>query len=126
MRARLVLALSLAALAPPAHAAEGFTARTTPIPPALEEPMTGTTWHPTGRCGARVLACPPLSDLVLITASHRDFGGASRTGQVVVAREAAPRVRLLLEALWHLRFPLTRLWISEGTWLAFTNPQPML
>ena len=51
--------------------------------------------------------CPvPLSELRLLTVSHRGFGGRARTGQLVVNRRAARPLSRVFRRLYALRFPL--------------------
>jgi hypothetical protein len=54
--------------------------------------------------------CPvPLSDLRLLSVSHRGFGGRTRTGQLVVNKRAARPLKRVFRQLYRLRFPIRHL-----------------
>jgi hypothetical protein len=72
------------------------------LPSAWQARMTGVSWRPDPRC-------PRFEDLSLLTMSHWDFGGAARTGQLVVAAALAPEVLAIFAGLFALGFPIARM-----------------
>ena len=73
----------------------------TAISPALARQMTGVSWRP---------GCPvALRDLRVITATHRGFDGRDRTGRLIVHRDVAPRILVLLRRLHVDGFPIRRM-----------------
>ena len=63
--------------------------------------MTGVSWH-TG--------CPvPLRDLRAVTASYRGFDGTVRRGMLIVNRDVAAGVVVVLGKLFAARFPIRRM-----------------
>ena len=63
--------------------------------------MTGVSW----RAG-----CPvSLRDLRAVTASYRGFGGSVRTGTLIVNRDVAAKVVVVLGKLFAERFPIRRM-----------------
>jgi hypothetical protein len=85
----------------PTHGAR-FEGSAAAIPPALRARMTGVSWRPDPRC-------PAFAALSVLTMSHWDFGGAARTGQLVVAAALAPEVLAIFAGLFALGFPLARM-----------------
>ena len=77
-----------------------------PLPAPLERNLArGESWRP---------GCPvPLSDLRLLTVSHWDFAGRSRVGQVVVHRDAAPRLAKVFRRLYELKFPIRHMKLAD-------------
>jgi hypothetical protein len=73
-----------------------------PIPDDLRVRMVGVSWHPDPRC-------PPFEALRLLNIGYRDFAGAARNGQLVVAREVAEEVLAIFDALLHLTYPIERM-----------------
>jgi D-alanyl-D-alanine carboxypeptidase-like protein len=59
--------------------------------------------------------CPvPLSDLRLLTVSHRGFGGRTRTGQLVVNKRAARPLARVFRRLYRLHFPIRHLRFADA------------
>ena len=66
---------------------------------------------------ARLLApgCPvPLSDLRLLTVSHRSFRGRTRNGQLVVNKRAARPLARVFRRLYQLHFPIRHLRFDDA------------
>lgn len=85
-------------LPPPADGR--FHASVAAIDPAVRTRM-GQTYSP---------ACPvPLSALRYVRLSFRGFDGRAHTGELVVHREAAPRVVRAFRALYAQRFPIEQM-----------------
>jgi hypothetical protein len=78
-----------------------------PLPrPVQKQLRTGGFWHE---------GCPvPLSGLRLLTVSHRDFRGRSRTGQLVVNRTAAGPLARVFRKLYALRFPIRHMRLDDA------------
>jgi hypothetical protein len=58
--------------------------------------------------------CPvALSDLRLLTVTHRDWRGQSVEGQLVVNRAAAPKLRVAFGRLYALRFPIRHMQFDD-------------
>ena len=63
--------------------------------------MTGVSWRP---------GCPvALFDLRLLTLSHRDFDGGTRTGRLIVHKDVARDVLGVFRRLYTERFPIRRM-----------------
>jgi hypothetical protein len=59
--------------------------------------------------------CPvPLSDLRLLTVSHRSFRGGTRDGQLVVNKGAAGPLARVFRRLYRLRFPIRHLRFDDA------------
>jgi hypothetical protein len=59
--------------------------------------------------------CPvPLSDLRLLTVSHRSFRAQTRTGQLVVNKRAARPLARVFRRLYRLRFPVRHLRFDDA------------
>jgi hypothetical protein len=59
--------------------------------------------------------CPvPLTDLRLLTVTHRGFQGRSRTGQVVVNKSAARPLARVFRQLYRLHFPIRHLRFADA------------
>jgi hypothetical protein len=54
-----------------------------------------------------------LSDLRLLTVTHRDFAGRPRTGQLVVNRRAAGPLTRVFRKLYRLHFPIRHLELDD-------------
>ena len=92
--------MGLAVLAAVAVLSGGYHARVQPIPPAMRAQMTGVSWHP---------GCPVgLSDLRLITVTHRGFDGRDHTGRLIANRDAAAALVAVFRRLYAGRFPIRR------------------
>ena len=105
MSKALVLAAALvAALVCIASAAPNptqFRSRIAPIDAAQAKRMTGVSWR---------RGCPVgLRDLRLLTLSHWDFDGRSRTGRLLVHRDVAPELVRVFRDLYAARFPIRRM-----------------
>ena len=58
--------------------------------------------------------CPvPLSGLLLLTVSHRDFNGRVQTGQLVVNRSAARPLAGVFRQLYRLHFPIRHMRLAD-------------
>ena len=87
-----------------ATAPEPFRATVTPIPADVRARMV--SWRP---------GCPvPLRDLRLVTATHRDFDGRTRTGRLIVHRDATAAIVTVLRRLYDARFPIRRMWLVDA------------
>jgi D-alanyl-D-alanine carboxypeptidase-like protein len=72
-----------------------------PISKGLAARMTGVSWR---------LGCPvSLRDLRVVTASYRGFDGRTRSGRIVVHRDVAADVLMVLRRLYAERFPIRRM-----------------
>ena len=59
--------------------------------------------------------CPvPLSDLRLLTVSHRGFRGRTRTGQLVVNKSAARPLARVFRKLYRLHFPIRHMGLDDA------------
>ena len=59
--------------------------------------------------------CPvPLSDLRLLTVSHRSFRGRTRNGQLVVNKRAARPLARVFRRLYQLHFPIRHLRFDDA------------
>ena len=77
-----------------------FAASVRTIGPALERRMA-SSWRP---------GCPvPLTDLRYVTVSYVDFGGRTRTGELVVHRSVAQELVDVFRELYEERFPVRRM-----------------
>jgi hypothetical protein len=101
---KLVAAFVCAAvLAAAASGATGpvFRSSIRPISATLARQMIGVSWR-TG--------CPvPLRDLRAVSASYRSFDGGVHTGTLIVHRDVAAQVVVVLRKLFVARFPIRRL-----------------
>jgi D-alanyl-D-alanine carboxypeptidase len=95
------LPVVLVALAP------SFQSSIEPLPRAVQtELRAGGSWKQ---------GCPvPLSDLRLLTVSHRDFRGRTQTGQLVVNRAAAAPLARVFRRLYALRFPIRHMRLDDA------------
>ena len=99
--ALLCLCVAAAALTAPAAQAAGYTSTVTPIPKDMRKAMTGVSWHK---------GCPAsLAELRLITATHRTPDGGAATGQLIVHRDVAATVDMVLKRLWQINYPIERM-----------------
>jgi hypothetical protein len=94
------MGLALLALQTPAAAQP--RAAVAPIPDAVWAEMQGRSWHP-GR------GCAPREALALVRVPYRDFDGVARTGELVVARHAAPGVARAFERIFEGGFRIARI-----------------
>ena len=78
-----------------------------PLPRPMKEQLKARGfWHQ---------GCPvPLSDLRLLTVSHRGFGGLPHTGQLVVAKSAARPLARVFRRLYRLHFPIRHLRFADA------------
>jgi hypothetical protein len=98
LAAALVVALVCIASATPSPAQ--FRSRIAPIDAAQAKRMTGVSWR---------RGCPVgLRDLRLLTLSHWDFDGRSRTGRLIVHRDVASEFVHVFRDLYAARFPIRR------------------
>jgi hypothetical protein len=104
MKAFLLIAAAAVAgalVASSAASPRGFSGTISPISPALARQMTGVSWRP---------GCPvPLRDLRVVRATHHGFDGRDRTGMVIVHRDVAPRILIVLRRLYADGFPIRRM-----------------
>src|SRR5437867_6354881 len=96
----LALVLLLLTAPPPFHSS------IRPLPaPVKAELEHGGFWH-TG--------CPvPLSGLRVLTVSHRGFDGRTRTGNLVVNRNAAAPLATVFRQLYRLHFPIHHMRLAD-------------
>ena len=89
-----MLAVPLVLMAP-----QPFESSIRPLPASMKKQLKrGGFWKP---------GCPvPLSELRLLTVSHRGFDRRTHTGQIVVNRRAARPLRGVFRELYELRFPI--------------------
>jgi hypothetical protein len=84
-----------------AAGAAGFHGEVSPISPALARRMTGVSWRP---------GCPvPLAALRAVSATYHGFDGRDRTGTVIVNRDVAGTMLLVLRRLYADGFPIRRM-----------------
>jgi D-alanyl-D-alanine carboxypeptidase len=78
-----------------------------PLPrPMKDELESRGFWHK---------GCPvPLSDLRLLTVSHRGFRGRTRTGDLVVNKSAARPLSRVFRKLYRLHFPIRHLRFADA------------
>ena len=76
-----------------------FHSSVEPLPgPVKAQLKQGGFWHK---------GCPvPLSDLRLLTVSHRGFRGGTKTGQLIVNERAARPLARVFRKLYRLHFPI--------------------
>lgn len=85
----------------PQAADPAFESTVAPIDAALAARMRGSSHRP---------GCPvPLSDLRHLTMTYRGFGGAARTGEMVVHRAFAREVTEVFERLYDVGYPIARM-----------------
>ncbi|HEY1854955.1 MAG TPA: M15 family metallopeptidase [Solirubrobacterales bacterium] len=109
MRARLlvltVLVLALA-LASPAAAAPRFHGSAHRLGPALQQRMTGVSWHP---------GCPVgLKRLRLLKLSVWGFDGSIHRGRLVVNEDAVQPMLAVMRRLFALRYPIRRMRLVDA------------
>jgi D-alanyl-D-alanine carboxypeptidase-like protein len=87
--------------------APGFQSSVQPLPQPVQTQLKAAgVWH---------RGCPVgLSDLRLLTVSHRDFRGRTRTGQLVVNKSATAPLRRVFRRLYALRFPIRHLTLADA------------
>jgi hypothetical protein len=100
----------LAALAVPAALvalAPGFHSSVVPLPqPVQAQLRSAGVWH---------RGCPvAMSDLRLLTVSHRDFRGRTQTGQLVVNRAATGPLTGVFRELYRLHFPIRHMQVADA------------
>jgi hypothetical protein len=78
-----------------------FRASVSRLPPSLRQTMTGRSWHP---------GCPVgLQELRLVRARFWGFDGRVHEGRIVVNRDVAHDVVVVLRRLYTARFPIRRM-----------------
>jgi hypothetical protein len=84
-----------------------FHTSTQLLPPKVKTQLkAGGSWHK---------GCPvPLSDLRLLTVSHRDRHGHVQTGQLVVNERAAAPLSRVFRKLFRLHFPIRHMQLSDA------------
>jgi D-alanyl-D-alanine carboxypeptidase len=84
-----------------------FHSTVAPLPaPVQKQLKAGGFWH---------RGCPvALSDLRLLTVSHRDFDGRTQTGQLVVNKRAARPLARVFRQLYRLHFPIRHLQLADA------------
>ena len=95
-----VLPVALLALAP-------YQSSIEPLPRAMKTQLEQRdVWH---------AGCPvPLSDLRLLTVSHRGFRGGTRDGQLVVNKRAARPLARVFRRLHALHFPIRHMRFEDA------------
>jgi hypothetical protein len=92
-----------AAAADTSTSAPAFRSTVAPIGPSLRARMT--SWRP---------GCPvALTQLRLLTLTHRGFDGRAHTGRLIVHERYAPDVVRVFERLYAARFPIRRMELVE-------------
>ena len=108
-RIALPVALVLAALvlAASASAAPQYRSSVVPLPPKVRAQLIEVgAWHP---------GCPvALSDLRLLTVTHRGFDGRARRGQLVVNEEAASALAGVFGDLYRAGFRIRHLRFADS------------
>jgi hypothetical protein len=96
--------------------APGFQSSVEPLPQPVQTQLKAAgVWH---------RGCPVgLSDLRLLTVSHRDFRGRTQTGQLVVNRAAAAPLRRVFRRLYALHFPIRHLSLADAYGPAAQRPK---
>jgi D-alanyl-D-alanine carboxypeptidase len=103
LRALLVLVLALVPVG--TAAPQAFESSVRPVPDQLRAALTGRYWRP---------GCPVgFSGLRLLTVSHWDFDGKTRTGQLVVNRDYAVPLAGVFRKLYSLRFPIRHMRLDD-------------
>jgi hypothetical protein len=102
VRSRLLAAagLTVSALMPAvaASAPPAFRSSVSPLTAAERSAMTPGAWRP---------GCPVgLGSLRVVRATHWDFRGNVRTGRLVVHRDVADQVALVMRQLFAARYPI--------------------
>jgi hypothetical protein len=84
-----------------------FHSSVKPLPASVQKQLkAGGFWH---------RGCPvALSDLRLLTVSHRDFDGRTQTGQLVVNTRAARPLGRVFRQLYRLHFPIRHLQLADA------------
>jgi hypothetical protein len=78
------------------------------------EPLSGSMKSQLKARGFWQQGCPvPLSDLRLLSVSHRGFRGGTRTGQLVVNKSAARQLARVFRRLYRLHFPIRHLSFAD-------------
>ena len=74
--------------------------------------------------GAWQRGCPvALSDLRVLTVTHRDFRGRSQTGQLVVNKSVAQPLQRVFRRLYRLHFPIRHLQLDDAYGPASKRPR---
>jgi hypothetical protein len=82
-------------------AAPPYAAYVSRIPPAQQQAMRRTSWHP---------GCPvPLSGLRRVIVRHWDWNGRSVTGTLIVSARVAQSVATVFGKLYALHYPVRRM-----------------
>jgi hypothetical protein len=82
-----------------------FAGRISPIPPAVESEMRGTTWKP---------GCPvPISGLRLLRFNYLGFDDVVKRGELVVNAGVADDVLWVFHQLFDARFPLRKVGLAR-------------
>lgn len=100
------IVLAIAAVSSAAAEPAQFRGSVTRIDASLAKRMTGVSWE---------RGCPvALRDLRLLTLTHWDFDGRTRTGRLVVHRDVAREVVGAFRELYAGRFPIRRMWLIDA------------
>jgi hypothetical protein len=96
-----------AAPQPAAPVAVPYTSSVKPLPPSARTLLRSQgIWRP---------GCPvALSDLRLLTVTHRGFDHRSRTGQLIVNAAAAEPLARVFKKVYDLHFPIRRLSLEDA------------
>lgn len=84
-----------------------------PLPASDRAQVGRDAWHP-GRWA--------LSDLRVLTVSHRGFDGRTHTGRLVVSRSAAAPLARVFRRLYELHFPIRHMRLSDAYGPARSRP----
>ena len=106
----IALPAALLALAP-------FQSSVEPLPRPMKAQLEARGfWH---------RGCPvPLSDLRLLTVSHRGFRGGTRTGELVVHERAARPLARTFRRLYELHFPIRQMTFATVYGPRRARPRP--
>lgn len=100
------LAAAVAGVGSASSSPSAFRGTIEKIDAAQAKRMTGVSWRP---------GCPvALRDLRLLTLSHRDFGGRTRTGRLIVHEDVARDVLGVFGRLYDARFPIRRMVLVDA------------
>jgi D-alanyl-D-alanine carboxypeptidase len=95
-------------------ALQPFQSSIRPLPPPLQDELTGRFWH---------AGCPvPLSGLRLLTVSHWNFQGRVQIGHLVVNQRYAGPLTKVFRRLYELRFRIRHMRFGDAYGPADVRP----
>ena len=101
-----LICLACALLVPAGAGAQPFRGHAAPLDPQLRQRMTGVSWHP---------GCPVgLDDLRLLAITYWGFDGGVHYGRLVVNRDAARPLLLVMRRLYRLHYPFRRMRLVDA------------